>query len=1026
MGSGKRSSKGKAVSRASSSIKGHLVEQVVAKMYEWRDVEKVETRVHLPTRGNPKRTREIDVLLTMSPAGHTIQMPIECKNERKPIGAPQIDAFIGKLGDIDFPAQLGIYVSASGYTQDAIERAQEAGVTPLTLSGLTEDRLSSTVFAAFQSLVFAILEVESITISNDSSTNQAEAFSLYNEDDDFVGYLQDLIWQKWVEGEPSSIIGQYDLQIEVPESWHRIVAGKSEPIRTFEARVQVLGAVITIAGEAQAHALINAVDNTLGKQHVSALFPPVPSGSVTVFGTEAELNVYLENQGALHVTIGRFRLPRISWGHLYWPPSKRVTRKLMGIMQAYASGEISTLPQLERAEVEGTDLSALWEPIWEAYPAYIRQRLMDMNGGYDPAEQDPAGWTPFFRIYHTIATCHACGTDTPQSLLAGLTKLPASQIQAILCRPDGKGSSALAGGYLKGTCAGTWSTEGEQFAYRVIRYVRGVLESPLEHFKKSLERLAALLDKEGTRADAAHLASRLFWRCADAPILIFWPDKPSIAPITLPPVDENFVITDAPPTVEHRAFASALDEPRMASVLSRLRAAATPGDLSQYYLPAFIRLSRWQDALDTAAAALARPDLDSPRRAGVLARQGIVYEQMHCHAEALAAFSEALELVPGHPELLMNRGRVHANMENYTGALSDYNAALADYPDYPDALRERGYANDLMGSYTQALADYDRSLELEPDDPVALVRRGLTYAHLGQLEKALENYDAALDVYPEYAVALSNKGIALYQLERHEESLENLNRSLESNPDDATTLSARGNTFNALGRHTEALADFTESLRRSPDDPGTLHNRAVTHTMLDQYQEALADYERSLEVRPSHAHTLAFRGLAYDRLDRYQEALADLNLALELMTSQQAQSKDPLLIAAVYSYRGLTLYHLGRYDEAIPGLTRSFDAGFDAAAALGNRALAYLRLHRTSEAEADLARLEELFPEEAGTFYNKACFYCLRGNHEESLAALTAAIQGYPKYGALAATDTDFDGLHSDSRFRRLVGLATD
>jgi hypothetical protein len=54
MSKGKPSSKGKPASRASSSIKGHLVEQVVAKMYEWRDVEKVETRVHLPTRGNPR------------------------------------------------------------------------------------------------------------------------------------------------------------------------------------------------------------------------------------------------------------------------------------------------------------------------------------------------------------------------------------------------------------------------------------------------------------------------------------------------------------------------------------------------------------------------------------------------------------------------------------------------------------------------------------------------------------------------------------------------------------------------------------------------------------------------------------------------------------------------------------------------------------------------------------------------------------------------------------------------------------
>jgi tetratricopeptide (TPR) repeat protein len=141
------------------------------------------------------------------------------------------------------------------------------------------------------------------------------------------------------------------------------------------------------------------------------------------------------------------------------------------------------------------------------------------------------------------------------------------------------------------------------------------------------------------------------------------------------------------------------------------------------------------------------------------------------------------------------------------------------------------------------------------------------------------------------------------------------------------------------------------------------------------------------------------------------------------MGSEQVQSTDPLFIAAVYLYRGLTLSHLGRYDEAIRDFTRSFDTGSGAGAALGNRALVYLRLQRSGEAEADLARLEELFPEEAGTFYNKACFYCLCGNYDEALAALTTAIQGYPKYGPLAATDADFDQLRFDARFRRLVGL---
>lgn len=1026
VGTKKSTRKHKVASDAASNIKGHLVEQVVARMYELPDVQKVETRVFLPTKRNPNRTREIDVLVTLSAAGRTIQLPIECKNEGSPIGAPKIDAFVGKLEHIGFAPQLAMYVSASGYTRDALERAQEAGISPFTLSGLTKDRLSSMVLAAFQSVVFVLLETESISLTNDLAANPHEAFNLYDEAGEFVGYLQDLIWQKWIEGRPPSILGEYNLEIEVPESWHRLVAGRVERLPSFWAKLHVLGAVITVEGEAQLHALVHAVDKSLDKQHVRASFRAPASETVLVFSSEDELNAHLENRGDIHLTIGRFRLPRISCGPLYWPPSERVTRKLMGIMGAFSSGEISALPRLDRVEVEGTDLSALWEPVWEAYPAYVRQRLIGMNGGYDPAEQDPSGWTPFFSLYHTIATCHAWGADTPQSLLPALTRLPTGQVEALLCRSDGKGSTPLASAFLKGTCDGRWSTEGEQFSYRVTRYVRGLPQTPLDRFIRTMERLAALTEKDRLREEAAQLAGRMFWRCADAPILLFPSDKPSSAPGTLSPVEEIFLITETPPTAEHQALAVALEEPRLAAAMDCLRSAATSEDLRQYYLHAFIRLCRWKDALDTATVILLRPDLDVAEKATVLARRGVIFEQMRSYDEAVGAYNDALELVPGHPELLTNRGRAYHAMGRYTEALSDYDTVLSEYPDSVNVLTERGFTYDQTGHYEEALADFNRSLELQPDYELTLVRRGLTFAHLGQHERAIQDYDAALEVYPQYSVALTNKGIALYNLQRYEESLASLDLCLKIHPHDPEALSARGNTYSSLERYSEAVADYTLSLELRPDHPGTLHNRAWTHVLLDEFEEALADYDRSLEVRPDHPHSLIFRGDVYDRLKRYEEALADYALALELLAAQPMNADNQLLLGAAYAYRGLTYYHMGCYKEAIEDFTEGFDTGFSAVATLGNRALAHLRLNDTSKAEADLDRLRDLSPEEPGTFYTVACFSCLSGKDDEALSALAVAIEGYDKYGSLAATDPDFDKLRLDPRFRKLTGISTE
>ena len=117
---GKKSSQKKIQREVKSTKdKGRLVEQIVASMHEFSGV-KVQQNVFMPTLGNARRKREIDVLLTSNVAGYLVQIAIECKNEKGVIGSPKIDAFVGKLSDIGIPTRHGIYVSASGYTREQL------------------------------------------------------------------------------------------------------------------------------------------------------------------------------------------------------------------------------------------------------------------------------------------------------------------------------------------------------------------------------------------------------------------------------------------------------------------------------------------------------------------------------------------------------------------------------------------------------------------------------------------------------------------------------------------------------------------------------------------------------------------------------------------------------------------------------------------------------------------------------------------------------------------------------------------
>ncbi|HSB10250.1 MAG TPA: restriction endonuclease, partial [Blastocatellia bacterium] len=119
--------------QTSSNIKkGKIVERITAAFHDNPDVT-IRLNAFLPVVGGGRRRREIDVLVVGQLAGYTMRIAFECKNERSAVGVQKLDEFIGKLKDVGIPPQNGVYVSASGYTAGAIERAQKEGVRALKL-----------------------------------------------------------------------------------------------------------------------------------------------------------------------------------------------------------------------------------------------------------------------------------------------------------------------------------------------------------------------------------------------------------------------------------------------------------------------------------------------------------------------------------------------------------------------------------------------------------------------------------------------------------------------------------------------------------------------------------------------------------------------------------------------------------------------------------------------------------------------------------------------------------------------------
>jgi mannose-6-phosphate isomerase-like protein (cupin superfamily) len=69
-----------------------------------------------------------------------------------------------------------------------------------------------------------------------------------------------------------------------------------------------------------------------------------------------------------------------------------------------------------------------------------------------------------------------------------------------------------------------------------------------------------------------------------------------------------------------------------------------------------------------------------------------------------------------------------------------------------------------------------------------------------------------------------------------------------------------------------------------------------------------------------------------------------------------------------------------------------------------------------------LAKVHEEYPDDATVLYNLACAESQLGRAEDAIAHLETSISSQERFRELASSDTDFDRIREDARFKELVG----
>jgi len=216
-----------------------------------------------------------------------------------------------------------------------------------------------------------------------------------------------------------------------------------------------------------------------------------------------------------------------------------------------------------------------------------------------------------------------------------------------------------------------------------------------------------------------------------------------------------------------------------------------------------------------------------------LIETGIEHGRSERYAEAIATFSEAIEVDPDHAVSYVNRALAFASVGRLAQAVDDYDRALALAPDATRVSELRAWQDEVRVKLEESL---EQAPPADRERAKALVAEGLNLLNAGRHREAQDLFARATRLDPRNHQSHMGQGMCFALDEQHEATLEPLSRANYLNGrSQLATLTALGNARMALGRYAEAVRAFDAALQAggAPTQIDTV--RELRKTALDAH-----------------------------------------------------------------------------------------------------------------------------------------------------------------------------------------------
>jgi WD40 repeat protein/Tfp pilus assembly protein PilF len=263
-----------------------------------------------------------------------------------------------------------------------------------------------------------------------------------------------------------------------------------------------------------------------------------------------------------------------------------------------------------------------------------------------------------------------------------------------------------------------------------------------------------------------------------------------------------------------------------------------------------------------------------------LVRKGRAHAAKREHAQAFAAFTEAIKLAPTSGQAWVERADCYVQLGEIDLALADYTRAIEHDPDSAARRAARAGALAAKGEFDRALADCWEAVRLDPRAAEPLSVRGEVYLARGELEKAAADFRDALRLDPRAVRAHIGLGQIQLKKKDYEWSIASFAWALQLNPWSISGHVYRSLIHEARGQADKAAADYKAAL--ALDERKAYRDRGNGYLMLGNLDRALADFNEVLRLDPKCVQTYLARAEVFDRKKDVTAALRDCDEAIRL------------------------------------------------------------------------------------------------------------------------------------------------